>query len=774
MNKKSPAKLAKRTSESSAKKAKPADSKPTGTQSQTTAGSPVKIEPSELQQLVSLRHSDPHRILGPHLSEAGVTIRAFRPDAESLKLIVGTKRPQPMTKTYAAGLFEILLPDLTSVPSYRFTVQEPGGELVTLRDPYSFAPTLGELDLHLFGEGRHEAIYENLGAHVRKVGRVNGVSFAVWAPHAEGVSVVGTFNGWNGQLNQMRMLGGSGVWELFIPDLEPGTMYKYEIRARGWRPFLKADPYAVLMEVPPNTSSIVYQSTYKFHDQKWLAKRAKREHFRQPLSIYEVHFGSWRRVLEEDNRPFQYRALAPVLADYALDLGFTHVEFLPLKEHPYGPSWGYQVGSYYAASARYGTPDDLRYLIDHLHQRGIGVIMDWVPAHFPKDAFALGRFDGSALYEHLDSRKGEHPDWGTYIFNYGRNEVRNFLMANALYWLKEFHLDGLRVDAVASMLYLDYSRKEGEWVPNQFGGRENLEALALLKELNEVTHRECPGVMMIAEESTAWPQVSHPVYAGGLGFDFKWNMGWMHDSLEYMQEDPVNRRYHHDKLTFGLIYAFNENFILPLSHDEVVHGKGSLIDKMPGDEWRKFANLRAYYGFMYAHPGKSLLFMGGELAQNREWNHDTQLDWDLLQDPKNAGIQRLVKDLNAVYAGTPALYEVDFEEAGFEWIEGGDSEQSVVSFLRRAKDPNDHVLVVCNFTPVVREGYRVGVPGEATYEEALNTDANEYGGSGVTNTGPVSSENISSNGREHSIELTLPPLAVTILKPTGDRSGISG
>ncbi len=448
-----------------------------------TVASQTTLDPSEINHLVSLKHADPHRILGPHLSDDGVIIRAFRPEAESVEVVVGKKLPQPMTKTHAAGLFEILLRDLTEIPSYRFKVHQLDGQVVTIRDPYSFPPTLGELDLHLFAEGRHEAIYEKLGAHVRKVGRVSGVSFAVWAPQAEGVSVVGNFNGWNGQLHQMRMLGGSGVWELFIPDLEPGTLYKYEIRARGWRPFLKADPYAVLMEVPPNTSSIVFQSTYKFRDQKWLNKRAKREHFRQPLSIYEVHFGSWRRVLEEDNRPFQYREMAPALADYVLEMGFTHVEFLPLKEHPYGPSWGYQVGSYYAASARYGTPDDLRYLIDYLHQRGIGVIMDWVPAHFPKDAFALGRFDGSALYEHLDPRKGEHPDWGTYIFNYGRNEVRNFLIANALYWFKEFHLDGLRVDAVASMLYLDYSRKEGEWVPNQFGGRENLEAISLLKEL---------------------------------------------------------------------------------------------------------------------------------------------------------------------------------------------------------------------------------------------------------------------------------------------------
>ena len=757
-NKKSPAKLAKRTSKSSAKKAKPADSKPTGSQSQTTAGSPVKIEPSELQQLVSLRHSDPHRILGPSLSEAGVTIRAFRPDAESVELIVGKKRPQPMIKMHAAGLFEILLPDLTQVPSYRFKVHEPGGRFVTLRDPYSFPPTLGELDLHLFGEGRHEAIYEKLGAHVRNVGRVNGVFFAVWAPHAEGVSVVGTFNGWNGKLHQMRMLGGSGVWELFIPDLEPGTMYKYEIRARGWRPFLKADPYAVLMEVPPNTSSIVYQSTYKFQDQKWLARRAKREHFRQPLSIYEVHFGSWRRVLEEDNRPFQYREVAPVLADYVLDLGFTHVEFLPLKEHPYGPSWGYQVGSYYAASARYGTPDDLRYLIDHLHQRGIGVIMDWVPAHFPKDAFALGRFDGSALYEHLDSRKGEHPDWGTYIFNYGRNEVRNFLMANALYWLREFHLDGLRVDAVASMLYLDYSRKEGEWVPNQFGGRENLEALALLKELNEVTHRECPGVMMIAEESTAWPQVSHPVYAGGLGFDFKWNMGWMHDTLKYFQTDPLFRAGNHTALTFGLIYAWSENFILPFSHDEVVHMKGALLNKMPGDEAQKFATLRALYGYMWAHPGKKLLFMGGEFGQWREWNETESLDWHLLEEPLHNGVQRLIRDLNRIYGKENSLWEADSESAGFQWIDADNAGENIVSFIRRSPATGKELVCVCNFSPIPRTGHRLGLPKAGNYSLLINTDAEVYAGAGnevVT----LVAEEIPLHGQQYSAIVPLPPLA---------------
>jgi 1,4-alpha-glucan branching enzyme len=742
----------------SEKKVKRVPPKLTATESKATVASHTAVDPSELHHLVTLRHSDPHRILGPHHSEDGVIIRAFRPEAESVEVIVGKKRPQPMSKMHAAGVFEILLRDLTQVPSYRFKVHEPGANVVTLRDPYSLSPTLGDLDLHLFAEGRHEAIYEKLGAHVRKVGSVSGVSFAVWAPYAEGVSVVGNFNGWNGQLHQMRMLGRSGVWELFIPDLEPGAMYKYEIRASRWRPFLKADPYAVLMEVPPNTSSIVYQSTYKFRDQNWLNKRAEREHFRHPLSIYEVHFGSWRRVLEEDNRPYQYRELAPVLADYVLDLGFTHVEFLPLKEHPYGPSWGYQVGSYYAASARYGTPDDLRYLIDHLHQRGIGVIMDWVPAHFPKDAFALGRFDGSALYEHLDSRKGEHPDWGTYIFNYGRNEVRNFLIANALYWLKEFHLDGLRVDAVASMLYLDYSRKEGEWVPNQFGGRENLEALSLLKELNEVTHRVCPGVMMIAEESTAWPQVSHPVYAGGLGFDFKWNMGWMHDTLKYFQTDPLFRGGNHNALTFGLIYAWSENFILPFSHDEVVHMKGALLNKMPGDESQKFATLRALYGYMWAHPGKKLLFMGGEFGQWREWNETTSLDWHLLEEPLHKGVQRLIRDLNRVYADDNALWENDGEPAGFQWIDANNASENIVSFIRRSPATGKELVCVCNFSPIPRKGHRLGLPKAGKYPLLINTDAEVYGGEGGE-VETLDAAEIPLHGQQYSAIVSLPPLA---------------
>jgi 1,4-alpha-glucan branching enzyme len=647
----------------------------------------------------------------------------------------------------------------------------------------SFGPTLGELDLHLFGEGRHERIYEKLGAHRISYEGADGVSFAVWAPSADRVSVVGNFNAWDGKHHPMRRIGNSGVWETFIPKLQSGELYKYEIKAPGLPKFLKADPYASYSEIPPDTSSIVYESNYRFRDSRWMKKRAGREHFRQPLSIYEVHFGSWRRKVgqaflpvpslenqteqdrleslsyEKRNRPFTYREMAGALADYVLEMNFTHVEFLPLKEHPYGPSWGYQVSNYFAPSARYGTPDDFRYLIDYLHQRGIGVIMDWVPAHFPKDAFALARFDGTALYEHLDPRKGEHPDWGTYIFNYGRNEVRNFLTANALYWFREFHLDGLRVDAVASMLYLDYSRNEGEWVANEFGGRENLEAISLMKELNEVVHRDCPGVMMIAEESTAWPQVSHPVYAGGLGFDFKWNMGWMHDTLKYFQTDPLFRGGNHNALTFGLLYAWSENFILPLSHDEVVHMKGSLLNKMPGDTPQKFANLRALYGYMWAHPGKKLLFMGGEFGQWREWNETESLDWHLLEDPAHEGLRNLVRDLNRVYQKKNALWEVDGEPAGFQWIDANNASENIVSFIRRSPSTGRELICVGNFAPVLRENHQLGLPRKGTYRLLANTDAEGYGGSGVKISKSIKAEEKPIHGQPSSAMITLPPLA---------------
>jgi len=719
---------------------------------------PETVDNLELALLVSLRSPDPHRILGAHSTSKGIVIRAFRPEAEKVDVIVGRKRGQSLEKIHPAGLFEVVLPRLTSIPEYRLQVHE-SGRASSFRDPYSFLPTLGDLDLHLFAEGRHEAIYEKLGSHVHNAGKDLGVSFAVWAPHAEGVSVVGSFNNWRAAPHQMRKLAGSGIWELFIPDLAPGSLYKYEIRAPGYPPFLKSDPYAFYMEVPPNTSSIVYQPTYKFRDQKWLKQREGREHYKLPLSIYELHFGSWRRFLEEDNRPFQYREMAPVLADYVHKTGFTHVEFLPLKEHPYGPSWGYQVGSYYAASARYGTPDDLRYLIDYLHQKGIGVIMDWVPAHFPKDAFALGRFDGSALYEHLDPRRGEHPDWGTYIFNYGRNEVRNFLIANAIYWCKEFHIDGLRVDAVASMLYLDYSRNEGEWLPNQFGGRENLEAISLLKELNEVLHRACPGVIMIAEESTAWPQVSHPVYAGGLGFDFKWNMGWMHDTLKYFQTDPLFRGGNHNALTFGLIYAWSENFILPFSHDEVVHMKGALLNKMSGDEQQKFATLRSLYGYMWAHPGKKLLFMGGEFGQWREWNEEESLDWHLLDEPLHQGVANLIRELNNLYQKQPSLWEADGDSSGFQWIDADNAAENIVSFIRRSPSTGRELVCVCNFSPVRQAKHQLGLPRAGKYKLLLNTDSGRYKGAAEEeNITVIKAQRKPLHGQGYSATISLPAL----------------
>lgn len=724
-----------------------------------TAAAPEAQLNADRNRFLSLRHTDPHQVLGIHAYNDGQILRVFRPDAESVEVVIGTTRPRQMVRASQSDLFELSIPRSASGRSYKVLVHRSDGEVLTIRDPYSFPPTIGELDLHLFGEGKHEAIYQKLGAHSQKIGRVGGVAFAVWAPHASGVSVVGDFNGWDGRFHQMRMLGGSGVWELFIPDLPAGILYKFEIRARRGLPFLKADPYAQYAEVPPNTSSVVYQSNYKFHDAKWMKSREGREHFREPLSIYEVHFGSWRRKIEEESRPFSYREMAEALGDYVTDMGFTHVEFLPLKEHPYGPSWGYQVSYYYAPSARYGTPDDLRYLIDHLHQRGIGVIMDWVPAHFPKDAFALGRFDGSALYEHLDPRKGEHPDWGTYIFNYGRNEVRNFLIANALYWFKEFHIDGLRVDAVASMLYLDYSRKEGEWIPNKFGGRENLEAISFLKELNEVAHRACPGTIMIAEESTSWPMVSRPVYGGGLGFDFKWNMGWMHDTLKYFQTDPLFRAGNHNALTFGLIYAWSENFILPFSHDEVVHMKGSLLNKMPGTSAQKFANLRALYAYMWAHPGKKLLFMGGEFGQWREWNETESLDWHLLDDELHSGVQKLMRDLNRVYSFRQAMWNSDGDQDGFEWIDVNNALENVVAFLRKSPAGGPPMICVGNFSALPRKDYRLGLPQAGQYQLLVDTDAAVYAGSGTQVVETFVAENVASMGREYSVVIDLPPFS---------------
>jgi 1,4-alpha-glucan branching enzyme len=623
-------------------------------------------------------------------------------------------------------------------------------------------PHVGELDRHLFAEGRHEELYRKLGAHPRQLGDVAGVSFAVWAPNADGVSVVGDFNGWDGRRHGMRRLAASGIWELFVAGLGPGALYKYEVRSAAGR-VLKTDPLAFALEPPPSTASVVYASSHRWTDDAWLRARAGARPWREPLSIYEVHLGSWRRKPEEGHRVLGYRELAPLLADHALEMGFTHVELLPVHEHPFAGSWGYQVSGYFAPTARHGSPDDFRYLVDHLHGRGVGVIVDWVPAHFPKDAFALGRFDGTALYEHLDPRQGEHPDWGTYVFNYGRNEVRNFLVASALYWLSELHVDGLRVDAVASMLYLDYSRKAGEWVPNAFGGRENLDAIGFVKELNEVVHRRCPGALMIAEESTAWPGVSRPTYLGGLGFGFKWNMGWMHDTLDYFAKDPIHRRYHHKNLTFGFLYAWSENFVLPLSHDEVVHGKRALVDKMPGDRWQKLANLRALYAYMWAHPGKKLLFMGGELGQWREWSHERSVDWHLLDEPDHRGLARLVRDLNLTYRAEAALWEGDVDPAGFSWIDANNADDNIVVFQRIAPSSGRRLVCVGNFSPVVRHGYRIGLPEQGRYRAIINTDAEIYGGSGVGQP-RVEAEPIPWHGQPFSAALTLPPLAVLWLR----------
>jgi len=631
-------------------------------------------------------------------------------------------------------------------------------------------PTLlTEQDIYLFKEGSHFRLYDKLGSHPLKIEGREGVYFAVWAPNAERVSVVGDFNGWNDTSHGLAVRwDGSGIWEGFIPGLERRTLYKYHVESRySSYEAEKGDPLAFSWEISPRTASVVSDLDYRWKDEMWMERRQQRNFLESPLSIYEVHLGSWRRVPEEGNRSLTYRETAPQLAEYAKDMGFTHVEFLPVMEHPFYGSWGYQSLGYFAPTSRYGSPQDFMFLVDLLHQNDIGVILDWVPSHFPTDEHGLVYFDGTHLYEHADPRKGFHPDWKSDIFNYGRNEVRNFLTSSALFWLDKYHADGLRVDAVASMLYLDYSRHEGEWIPNEFGGRENIEAISFIKRLNEVVHGSFPGVVTIAEESTAWPMVTRPVYVGGLGFSLKWNMGWMHDILDYMTRDPIYRKHHHNQLTFSIWYAFYENFILPLSHDEVVHGKGSLLSKMPGDDWQKFANLRLLLGFMHTHPGKKNLFMGGEFGQWREWSHDTSLDWHLLEFSPHRGIQRLVRDLNRLHREEPALHERDFEQVGFEWIDFSDWEKSVVSFIRRGKSEDEQLVVVCNFTPVPRQDYRVGVPAGGHWREILNSDAGEYGGSGQGNFGGVEASAMPFHGRNHSLSLKVPPLGLLVLKKDG-------
>ncbi len=734
----------------------------------------VTLSPGDIQAIVRGEHSDPFAVLGPHRLGAGggVAIRAFLPFAETARVIPldGDGQPTPMERIHADGLFEAVIPRASEPFLYHLETVDARGRNWEFDDPYRFPSTLSDYDLHLLGEGTHYRAYEKLGAHLRVLDGVAGVAFAVWAPNARRVSIVGDFNQWDGRRHPMRLHPGNGIREIFIPGLTEGARYKFEILGRsGELLALKADPYAFAFEAEtPRTASVVSAlDGYQWADAAWMAERGERQRVESPIAIYEVHLGSWMRVPEEGHRVLTYREVAPRLAAYVREMGYTHVELLPVMEHPFYGSWGYQPLGYFAPTRRYGAPQDFMAFVDTLHQHGIGVILDWVPAHFPRDPHGLSYFDGTHLYEHEDPRQREHPDWGTLVFNYGRNEIANFLIGNALYWLERYHLDGLRVDAVASMLYLDYGRKPGEWIPNAFGGNENLEAIAFLKRFNEVAYHYHPGIMTIAEESTAWPSVSRPTYLGGLGFGFKWNMGWMHDLLDYMSRDPVHRKYHHNQLTFGLLYAWHENFILPLSHDEVVHGKGSLHQKMPGDDWQKFANLRAFYAFMYGHPGKKLLFMGGEFGQTREWNHDASLDWHLLEmGPYHRGLKILVQDLNRLYRSEPALHEVDYEPAGFQWIAPSDWEQSVVSFIRRARDPEEFVVVVSNLTPVPRPGYRLGVPRPGFYRELLNTDAAPYGGGDVGNAGGVVAEPTQWQGQPCSLSLTLPPLATLVLKPS--------
>jgi 1,4-alpha-glucan branching enzyme len=729
--------------------------------------SPTK---SELDALARREHPEPHALLGAHPADGngGIVIRALRPSAESVSVKPAKGKTVALEQIHPAGIFEGEIENAKLPLRYKLKVDYGPGGKFTLEDPYAFLPTLGELDLHLIGEGHHEQVYDKLGAHVREHQHVMGTAFAVWAPAARAVSVVGDFNSWDGRLHPMRSMGPVGIWELFLPDIGEGARYKYEILSADGEVLLKADPYAQQTEVPPKTASVITQPHHEWSpdDAAFLAKRAQAEPLGEPMSIYEVHLGSWRLNSLEDNRSLSYEELADELSAYATDMGFTHIELLPVMAHPFSGSWGYQVTGYFAPTPRYGSPDEMRAFVDRLHARGIGVILDWVPAHFPRDEFALARFDGSSLYEHADPRRGAHPDWGTLVFNFGRHEVRNFLISNALFWLREYHVDGIRVDAVASMLYLDYSRRAGEWIPNQFGGREDLDAVAFLKELNEVIYAHEPGIISAAEESTAWPGVSRPTYLGGLGFGFKWNMGWMHDTLAYFQQDPIYRRYHHHELTFSLMYAFSENFVLPLSHDEVVHGKGSLYSKMAGaDSWQKLANLRALYAYMWAHPGKKLLFMGQEFAQPAEWSEERSLDWHLLEQPEHAGIQSLVRDLNRAYRNEPALWELDSDPSGFWWLEPNDADNNILAFARRSADGERVVVFIANLSPNVQYGYRLGLPRSSRWREAVNTDSSYYGGSDVGNLGGVVPEPIPWHDQPFSAEVTLPPLAALWLVP---------
>jgi len=729
------------------------------------AVSRVRPLDAAIAALVAGANRDPFSLLGPHADEDAAVVRAFFPAAVRVEIrLPGTGALRPMERRHAAGLYEVRVGEPR--PDYRLRITYPDNKTVEVDDPYRYGRVLTDFDMHLLGEGTHHRMFEKLGSHAIDFGGTRGVHFAVWAPNAARVSVVGDFNAWDGRVTPMRLLQPGGVWEIFIPDLREGEQYKYEIRAADGSILIKTDPFGLAFEAPPRTATIVRDiSRYEWGDGAWLAARAASGAWMdRPMAIYETHLGSWARAAEEGDRFLSYRELADRLIPHVKELGFTHLELLPVMEHPFSGSWGYQVLGFFAPTARFGAPEDFKFFVDAAHRAGLGVILDWVPGHFPKDAYGLARFDGTALFEHADPRQGEHQDWGTLIFNYGRNEVRNFLLSNALFWLEEYHVDGLRVDAVASMLYLDYSRPHGEWIPNKYGGRENLEAISFLQELNSLTHGAHPGTLTTAEESTAFPGVSRPVHLGGLGFTYKWNMGWMHDILAYMHEDPVHRRWHHNRVTFSALYMHTENFILPFSHDEVVHGKGSLINKMPGDDWQQRASLRVLYGYMYGHPGKKLLFMGSEFGQRREWNHDRGLDWQLLDQPSHAGLQRYVQVLNWHYHAEPALHEADFDPEGFRWIDCNDNENSVVSIVRYAKDPTDFVVMIFNFTPVPRLEYRIGVPEPGWYVELLNSDAAAFGGGDVGNGGGIASEPVAAHGFDQSLRLVVPPLGCLLLK----------
>ena len=749
----------------------------------TTTSPTSMLTPEEVNLIVHANHWNPFEVLGIHplstsedpSGKQHIAIRAFLPEAQDAWVLDLNREGEPaavaMTRVHPDGLFEAILKAESVSFRYRFRVANHEGHSWEFEDPYRFPPILGDLDLHLMGEGTHYRNYKKLGAHLRENEGVRGVEFAVWAPNARRVSVVGDFNRWDGRRHAMRSRGSSGIWELFIPGLVQGETYKYEIKSR-FNDYLvqKSDPYGFAAELRPRTASRVWDvEGFHWTDQEWMDQRAQRQSLEAPISVYELHLGSWKKTSENNTGFLNYRQIADDLVIHMKALNFTHVELMPISEFPFDGSWGYQPVGYFAPTSRFGTPDDFAYFVDTMHKNGFGVILDWVPAHFPSDEHGLGFFDGTHLYEHEDPRLGEHRDWGTKIFNYGRPEVANFLLGNALFLLEVYHIDGLRVDAVASMLYLDYSRKQGEWVPNIHGGNENLEAISLIKRFNELCHLEHPGVLTIAEESTSWIGVSRPTYLGGLGFSLKWNMGWMNDTLRYFSKDPIHRKYEHSALTFSMIYAFNENFMLPLSHDEVVHGKGSLLNKAPGDLWQKFANLRLMYSYMYAHPGKKLLFMGSEIAPWNEWNHDASLDWHLLDWSSHRGIFNIIRDLNALVRDDPALHEVDFDWRGFEWIELHDWENSVLSFMRRAKDPREAIVVVCNFTPVPRLDYRIGVPEPGFYREAFNSDSEIYGGSNVGNYGGIWAEHTPNGGRPYRLTLRVPPLGVVFLKvPRGE------